>query len=705
MVVWGVVEFGLHTIKPNTIQREDRIVRMFKTASTEMWSIHQALQIETANKTHELIRVLDTVDASEVSSVLGLNSQVEDHRTWLLLKNDTAVWWSPKLSPSLVDAFANMQSVLHNDLNGVYVMASSSFSHGTDEWKLFSANKLFEIANPGSRYGDVYLPTSKRLNNLNPTPFYLEGSLDAVPFDHRFSIIRLNEDATTGHLAVSTLDPSVRNYVHPDVLIYLRLLLLAIATFLLWNILVIGTNLYGNSFRLPLNILLVILFSWSFVQLGLFGYFIDLIYSATDGVSTSDYRLMISGWYALMASAILVMCSKQLLNNRYYEHSTLINKTTLGVFLGGSLLGVLYFLAGNLGLQLQNNGHFETSLMSTGIRIDSVILQFMFSSFVASIVLFSYQTAAFIIRSVKYKINWVLGVLIVGYMYVYMILMFITYDYASTQMIGHLWFGSGLLIIVMMVLTSPNLESMLQDMSVLKFGKLTLSFIFFITFAMFLTSNTIKFMSFSMILNQYIQHFFVWTASGCIAWIVFSRYNKNPLRLTDLNNHWFGFGSDRTFLLATLVLVLGLFVGSILVDHSTKQTLVQSNSDKIGELSGIEPFYATGKFNLYELDGSTPATDLVLHPILDNWIVEKIRSHPAELIHHWSKAHKSGSPILTTYRSATTQDHGSIIYARTNYAFDRISDRMSSRFNATLLIIVFIIYSGLFISDIFRRTS
>lgn len=704
MVVWGVVEFGLHTIKPNTIQREDRIVWMFKSASAEMWSIHQALQIETANAISEVVREVEKGGLPHGNSIRSLTLN-NSNRSWLLLRNDSAVWWSPKLSTSLVEAFSNMRSVLHNDLNGVYVLASSSTTIGSDEWKLFSASKLFEIANPGSRYGDVYLPTSNRIKNLDPAPFYLEGNLSAVPFDHRFSIIRLNEDATTGHLAVSTLDPAVRNYIHPDVLIYLRLVLLALTTYLLWNIIVIGTGLYGNTLRLPMSILLVILFAWSFVQLGLAGFFIDMMYAGTDGVSSSGYRLLISGWYALMASLILIMCSRQLLNNRYYEHSTLINKTTLTVFLGGSLLGLLYFLAGSMALQLHSHGHFESSLISTGVRADSVLLQFMFSSFVASIVLLSYQTAAFIIRSVRYKINWVLGVLMVGYMYIYMLLMFVSYEYASSDMIGHLWFGSGLLIIVMMVLTSPDLETMLNEMSVLKFGKLTLAFIFFITFAMFFTSGMTKFASISLVMNDYIQHLLVWTLSGCLAWIVFSILNQTPIKVVDLGSKWFAFGSDRTFLLMTIIVIAGLFTGSLYSGHSTKQALVLKNSQKMNEISGLDPHYNPGRFDLLELDVSTPTNDLILPPILDNWIVENLRSQPSGLVHTWSKAHRSGSPILSTYRSGTTPDGEMVIHARTNYSFDRISTRMSSRFNASILIIIIIIYSGLFISDIFRRTS
>lgn len=673
-------------------------------ASAEMWSIHQALQIETANAITAVLREVEKGGFTHENPIHNLNLN-DSNRSWLLLRNGTAVWWSHKLSASLVEAFSNMRSVLHNDLDGVYVLASSSSTIGSDEWKLFSASKLFEIVNPGSRYGDVYLPTSNRIKNLDPAPFYLEGSLDAVPFDHRFSIIRLNEDATTGHLAVSTLDPAVRNYIHPDVLMYLRLVLLALATYLLWNIIVIATDLYGHALRLPLNTLLVILFAWSFVQLGLAGFFIERLYSGMDGVSSSEYRLMISGWYALMASLILIMCSRQLLKSRYYEHGTLINKTTLTVFLGGSLLGLLYFFAGSLALQLHSYGHFDSSLMSSGIKFESFVLQFMFSSYVASIVLLSYQASAFIIRSVKYKINWVLGVLIVGYMYMYMLLMFVSYEYASSHMIGHLWFGSGLLIIVMMVLTLPDLESMLNEMSVLKFGKLTLAFIFFITFALFFTSGMTKFASFSMVLNDYFQHLLVWTFSGCFVWSVFSFWSQTPFKLFDMGSKWFAFGSDRTFLLSAIIVISGLFMGSIYAGYSTKQVLVMNNSLEMNDRSGSVSLYSPGRFELYKLDASTPATDLILPPILDSWIVEELRSQPSRLIHNWSKAHRSGSPILSTYRSDTTPDGEMVIHARTNYSFDRISDRMSSRFNASILIIIIIIYSGLFISDIFRRTS
>ena len=116
MVIWGVAEFSMHTFRPNTIERENRIVTAFKNTTDTIWKTHESLQIGTTQITRQLQTVLqNSQDADSLFLQKKLIDFMESSNSkldWVVTKNNQVFWWSNNINRDLVNEITQNGSVI-----------------------------------------------------------------------------------------------------------------------------------------------------------------------------------------------------------------------------------------------------------------------------------------------------------------------------------------------------------------------------------------------------------------------------------------------------------------------------------------------------------------------------------------------------------------------------------------------------------------
>lgn len=246
MVIWGVIEFGIHTLRPGAIEREDRVVESFKKTSDQIWRTHSQLQIKSTQIAQELVHFIDA-DSIRYSKFEKLKAS-EDNLIIGIYRENELKMWTDGLTDSLNQVFL-YPPVLHSNLTGLYLIASSQIKLDTISWRVVTSERIYQIANPGSRFGDVYRPVSPELVAMSPAPFYLEGSLDKLPSDYRFNILTLYDETTSGHLVLNITDSSVRSYIHPNLDLAARTIFFLIISVLIYVLITISYPREDTKFR------------------------------------------------------------------------------------------------------------------------------------------------------------------------------------------------------------------------------------------------------------------------------------------------------------------------------------------------------------------------------------------------------------------------------------------------------------------------
>lgn len=437
MVTWGVVEFALHTLRPNTIQREDQIVEVFKKTTETIWESHKKLQLDASS----LSNTLQKAEVSEYSSIMNgyIGEGVNPYSDWLLVRDGFAQWWSDNLTIPVVGAMLDATSVLHSNDDGVYVIASSKWTSHDSNWQLLGSTKIFNISVQNSRFGDVYEASIPALSSMDPAPFYLEGSPDLLPFDHRFSIIRINGDFTTGHLALSTLDPGVRSFANPVWMYGLRTFFFFIVAFSAWFILSLLVNEKSELFKLVSQITFILLCGWFTVLLDIVRFW--------SGLNTIDKLFQESSLSVVMVhfawvSIIFLVVSKFLMSHfrreRFFDHGTRFNKTSLILFTVGCIIGCLFWFI----LLYYNELEFVKWSFSIDIHPNDsgvVVVGFLWFTLVSTTFKLIEGLLLFIQKSVKYQVSWILQILITGHIYLFTILFIINYSTGQIDLLKSSW--------------------------------------------------------------------------------------------------------------------------------------------------------------------------------------------------------------------------------------------------------------------------
>lgn len=689
MVTWGVVEFALHTLRPNTIEREDHIVSVFKETSDTIWESHKELQLITSN----LSNVLLNVDASTYQDIIQESANNLDNTSdWLLVRDGVAQWWSDNLSRNVVEAMLNATSVLHSNENGVFVIASSKWTTTNSSWQLLGSTKIFDISVSNSKYGDVYEASIPTLTRMNPVPFYLEGSPDLLPFDHRFSIIRINENFTTGHLALSTLDPGVRNYVDPIWTYGLRTLFFFVVALSAWSILNLLVSDRSESFKLASRIAFILICGWITVLLDIIKYWsglntADILF---DGINLTP-GLVHFGWatfiFVLAARYMLLHFSKE----RFFDHGTRFNKTSLILFTVGSFIGTLFWL-----ILLYHNELYallrvhEIEHNFSNFRIE--LVGFLWFILVASTFRLIGGLLHFVQKSVKYQVNWILQILITGHIYLFTILFILEYSSGDVDLIKTGWTLTTLPIgiwILQKLLNSDPIEDsiFMQSLRLSTFPVL-------VAFPLYL-HESIELIQIIQIIPAIIG---IWIKSFAGSLVVVSVTSINASQSPDLLkwnlNQLFKGHHESRLTLTTFLLILGYFVSTPLAQNVTKSQLEQSYSHFLFNQSNQYPVqgsYEPGLIRLPVFESWMVSEKPDFDDLLDFQVYSSTLNNTSSNTLKWTVSNENSSILLRLYKASESDPspENYRILATTVDSYPRIFDRLSAIISSISILAVF----------------
>jgi len=605
MVTWGVVEFAHHTLRPNTIQREDQIVEVFKKASDTIWESRKQLQLNASS----LSNFLQKTDASNYPDIISkyIQRQSNSSSDWLLVLDGKAKWWSDNLTIPVVGAMMDATSVLHSNDEGVYVIASSKWTSNGLNWQLLGSTKIFDISVQNSKFGDVYEASIPALSSMDPAPFYLEGSPDLLPLDHRFSIIRINDDFTTGHLALSTLDPGIRNFVNPIWIYGLRTLFFLIVAFSIWRVLNLIIVEKSEPFKLASQTAFILLSGWFSVLLDIVKYWSGL--NTADNLF-QDATLTIELVHYAWVTIILLITSKFLLNyfnrERFFDHGTRFNKTSIILFSVGSLFGVIFWFIALYYNQLSTLNWTQNIVSSTSFS-SVAFVGFIWFILVTTVFKLIGGLLSFIQKSVKYQVSWILQILITGHIYMFTILLILNYSSGEIDLIRTVWIllvlPVGILLLYRQIDTENNRDSIFLHSLKLS------SYPILVVYPLYLYESfeTIQ-------LIEVIPSFIgIWIRSFICSLVVVSiicNEKNRELWLINLDLRQLPKSNEETRLaLTTLLVVVVYFISAPIVQNVTKAELEQNYIHFLINQSNHHPTAGSYKPEVLDL------------PIFESWAV------------------------------------------------------------------------------------
>jgi hypothetical protein len=681
MVIWGVAEFALHTLRPDTIQRENRIVTVFRQASEAILASHQDLQLKAS---HAAVSIQNTLSDNPDQPIGHILQQLSDRsQHWILIRDQKAVWWSEQLTMSMIHALMDSESALFTDDQGMYVTVSTTWNMHGALWQLAGGQQLFAIANKDSRYGDVYQANTRELHSLKPTPYYLEGSPDLLPFDHRFSIIRLRDDATTGHLALSTLDPDVRNYVDPFWNYLIRSIMFSFIAFLTWNITSQASFEYPERTKLAIKLSLIALFGFVAVLLDLVQYWTIGVYTFNPilyHISLSDVTVM--GWIGFVSIPASAVLFGYLQRIRMFDHSLRFNRTTLIIFSVGMMFALGYWWSMKFALTIADLHADDFKTMATS---GSSIIWIVQSLCMAAL---SYAVLKFILRSVKYQAVWVVQLLLFGYTYLYTILLIVNYTQNDPTIWLTLWIGTMFPVVIWITWTwikwmeETHVGTLIQQSSLLSvMPTLTLSGI---TLYLFGGDNTLS-QLFLMIVIIYVLS---WILSVVILWFFYT-FSGVSIRMINIDASIWASRSDyRTIFV--IVGILLTFISSHYISHYLSSSQLEQQFIRFDIQSGsqyrVSGSYGPGLLGLPTYQNWTLNETLPPPEIMSFSTFTSVQRNNDANILRWNHTANPKSRILDVFKPASpsTSESFNILFTTIN-SYGRIFESLSSTISSSII--------------------
>lgn len=406
LVIWGVLEFGIHTLKPDAIEREYRITSRFNSTNEILWDRHANLQVSALQASQILERLPSGADPSqEFNSVFNASNPND---ILAIIRNDELFFWSDGFTESLYNAITSGRSAIYTDDNGFYLLAGTRRTLDNDHWQITRIRKMFGIANPGTRFGDVYTTVDPALQSLNPPPFYLVGSPDRLPNDYRFNLMSFFDEETVGYFVLTSTDPYIRSYIHPDLDLAVRSIFFALVMLVLWNLLNVSNSVRTATLSGLARIALIwsgIFIGW---QIGIFQYIAQLV---SDESSYNNLYLrggllqtiVLAAGFSLSAYIFTINLYRQ---QRYYGFTwyprTITVSLLLGIVIGSCFAlygGVLRFIS-----RLEPVTFAELTLIpnlpTTWVFLVAGVLGLALITFVSTL-------SWFVIKSEQDQLNWV----------------------------------------------------------------------------------------------------------------------------------------------------------------------------------------------------------------------------------------------------------------------------------------------------------
>jgi hypothetical protein len=697
MVSWGVVEFTLHTLRPDTIQREDRIVSVFKNTTEIIWDTHKRLQINASEIANRL-KSSSTADYSAHISII--NDDIYDSKTdWLLVRDGQAQWWSQNLTLDVVQAMLDATSVLRSSKNGVFVIASSDWTHGDSNWRLLGSTRIFSMSLSDSRYGDVYEPSIPALSGIEPDPFYLEGSPDLLPFDHRFSILRINNDYTTGHLAISTLDPGVRNYFHPVWMYGFRTIFFLIVILLSWGIINLIQTDSNAKIKLGGKLLFIAVVGWITVLLDIVRFWGGVTTAeslfAESGISL---KLIYYAWISFIAGLMLKFLIQFFNKERFFDHGTRFNKTSLYLFITGCVIGGISWWVMSY-YNLLFNSIWAHNPISQFTEYRQFFVSFFWFVFIAASFKLLEALLIFIQKSVKYQVNWILQILITGHIYLYTILFILNYDTINTEYFTKAWVFTTLPIGIWILqnMIARNTESTGDTIFVESLKLSLFPTLVVVPLYVFETIGSIEIAGFPRVVTGLWLTSFL--SSVVIVYVLNLRTSEN-LEFIHLNfKSLLSRHSEIRFLITSVLIVLIYFVSSPIAEMVVKRDLEKSYTSFLINQSNHHPVEGSYKpallglpvYQSWLISGNT-----YFEEILDYSISKSVESNVSSNALKWDKTPKN-EQVLKIYRATGSFDNPENyqILATTVDSYTRIFGRLEAIISSISILAVLSIHFGL----------
>jgi hypothetical protein len=696
MVAWGVAEFALHTLRPDTIQRENRIVSVFKESSDIIWNTHKSLQIKTASLASDIQRQL--TDSGNATGIRNIPKSAAIENNWLLIKNSNAIWWSENLTLDVVQAMISATSVLYSSEDGVYVIASSNWSNGSDSWQLVGSTEIFRIALRGSKFGDVYEASIAQLERLQPTPFYLEGSPDLLPFDHRFSIIRVNDDYTTGHLALSTLDPDVRNYFNPSWMFGIRTFFVLLLVVLSWRILILLVSFTSALTKLFVKIGFLIFWGLSAVLLDVIAFWGGATYTGSLFNSDSIPATLVQMVWATIVFLLLCRILVNFFNtDRFFDHGTRFNRTSLILFLTGCVIGGLYWWIMIFQSEIAHFGHYfsKNPAFSGNNELFIVMCWFVL---VASIYKLLEGLLHFIQKSVKYQVQWIHQVLIAGHLYLFTILFIVTYSSGSLNYFISAWIllamPLGIWRIQHYFYSDSNERTLFRQSLILS------AYPVLVAFPLSLVNNYEE-LYISELVNVFVGYWILSFLASVVVVLVLKLFRSDKAAFISVNfTSFFDIKSDLRQLIASGLIIL-IYLGTpFIADYYTRNTLenqyfnFQINQSNHHRIYGS---YEPGVLQLPLFRTWTLVDQTDFETLLDYAVFFSALQNRTSNTLNWVETQESNNKILQLFKLDTVDQNAQNyrILATTVDSYTRIFGRQSAIISSISILAVLSIHFGL----------
>lgn len=418
MVVWGVLEFGIHTLRPDTIQREEKITQTFRETSNILWNKHARLQIQSLEILDKLSD--NIIDNSISPSFFKTINNRPMSEALAIYKDGRLVMWSDGLTKELNEYLKSNSTVLYSDDVGLYILASTSKQSNDTHWQVVNASIVFEIANPGSRFGDVYQPVDRELKRLTPQPFYLEGSPDLLPSDYRFNLITLYDDVTSGYFVLNVSDTVVRSFIHPNLDLGIRTLF-----FLLFVIIAAFITQLHFSKQSPIRrtfgyssfIWLVFL---SMHYLGVAMFIVRLLSGDTSVLSSyeSSGLFYYIKWSIPFIITVMVLISALLETKRYYGFTWYPRTIAFSVIFGATS-GFMFGMFNKVIRYLSRIETVEIVDLSLIPSVPTIWLFIVTGLFGVALIIGTIAIAWFLMNSEEDQLSWMHPLVVVGFVFSY----------------------------------------------------------------------------------------------------------------------------------------------------------------------------------------------------------------------------------------------------------------------------------------------
>jgi hypothetical protein len=465
MVAWGIAEFAGHTLRPDTISREDKINNLFRQTTDALWKNHTVLQTATINM------------ASLVQSNVQNNDLTtdfypfikDDDSIWAIYRDSSLVMWSEDMSEKLHQTFLDGNQVLFSDKIGLYLVSLSRFTDNGSTWSVFGAQKMYTIANPGSRFGDVYIPIEKSLQKIRPAPFYLEGSPDQLPTDNRFHIITLYDEATTGHLTISTYDSQIRSYIHPNLDLGIRLFFFVIIFVLLWRTTSIYFSKEESWVKTWTHLLLLTGGGWAAWNLNIVAFLSRIVAGLSDSQEFLENTNLLLYFFSslVIANSVILLGSKFIKDRRYFGFTWYPRTITLSV-LYGLFSGFSFFMMAYVIGDITSYPFFDflsPSLLTTELGFLSILTIGIVG---ISVLMFTFLSGWFLMNSEQDQIGWVHPLTYLGFFYSYVLLSYLFGSNVNIGLYEHVWIGLFYLVTYFASMFAHKYPSIVEIKSILK---------------------------------------------------------------------------------------------------------------------------------------------------------------------------------------------------------------------------------------------